>query len=464
MKKYIIRTLIVSVLLFAMLLPVVGCADANITASESADVALINANGSASQQNQTTEGTVQSEESPSTFASVAPIDPATFVDPFISYDCDDGSKLYTYVKKTESDFLGVCAYYTSKGYEQYMTADMGGNLSATYVKGSEMAHIYWHPTRQELNLVKSSTAGATLPPANPAVTDGEYVCSVVQLQDTKKNNGMGYIIQLKDGSYIIYDGSYEHQLEKITAYLKSTYKGEGLPTIRAWLITHSHADHIPSFQAFCKANATTPIANVECVIAAGLDDKTFPIESEVNNYLSSESFKNDVALLNGRTGAKIVYAHTGMKFKFCNLNMEILYAPESFFKMTTLNIGNNTASIVSRLYDENYSALFLGDVTFHASDMMEDIYGDYLKSDMCQMSHHGVENVRLSFYELVQAQILFYPCNKALYENDRHKPVRTALEGKSYTKEILIQSLNQYVRNWGTVYAENAPLSKPDFS
>ncbi len=275
---------------------------------------------------------------------------------------------------------------------------------------------------------------------------------------------MGYIIQLKDGSYIIYDGSYEHQLEKITAYLKSTYKGEGLPTIRAWVITHSHIDHFPAFSAFCKKNAVEPIANVETVIASGLNEDYFKITREQDLYLSSKSFTDDVALLNGSTGAKIVFAHTGMKFKFCNLEMEILYAPESFYKKKTINIGMNAASVVSRLYDENYSALFLGDVTYDGSDVMEQLYGKYLKSDMCQASHHGVENVRLSFYELVQAQILFYPCNKALYESTRHIDVRKALEQRSYTKEILIQSLNQYVRKWGTVYAANAPLSKPDYS
>jgi hypothetical protein len=169
--------------------------------------------------------------------------------------------------------------------------------------------------------------------------------------------------------------------------------------------------------------------------------------------------------MKGMKGAKLVFAHTGMLFNFCNLNMEILMAPETLYKDTS-DVGNfNNTSIVTRLFDDDYNALFLGDIAIKGSTYMHEIYGSYLKSDVCQVSHHGVEDVPLSFYEEVKASILYYPCNIWLYDlQDRNDDVRIALENRDYTKEILIAGCGEYKRAWGTRFAADAPLSIPDYT
>ena len=91
-------------------------------------------------------------------------------------------------------------------------------------------------------------------------------------------------------------------------------------------------------------------------------------------------------------------------------------------------------------------------------------YGDYLESDMCQVSHHGVEDVPVSFYDVVKSPILFYPCNQYLYDLDsRFNDVRAALREKEYTKEILIAELDRFTRVWGTSFDSEAPLSMPGY-
>lgn len=389
------------------------------------------------------------------------VNPATPEDADIVYECHDGSVLYTYNIKTFEDYQGVCTFYTTEGYTVYNTTDMGGNLSTTFVKGDAMAHVYWHPTNEELNIVLSDTAGATLPSATPFITDGKYECTVVQMMEAQNVNGMGYIIQLKDGSYIIYDGSHAEQATKIEKYLSENHKGEGKPIIRAWVLTHSHDDHYPVFRIFASRAKQYEQFVIEHVIVSPMNKNKYSLSGEPQKYMSGD-FYDDVKNF---TGAKVVFAHTGMKFTFCNLDMEILYAPESYYK-TTSELGNfNNTSIVSRLYDESYSALFLADMGIQVSDIMEDLYGDYLKSDICQISHHGVEDVPLSFYEYVQSSILYYPCNLWLYDQtDRHWEERQAMEEWACTKEILIAGLGQYVRAWGTTFDADAPLSMPDYT
>ena len=436
MKKSLFRVLLVSLLTASMALPLFAC-DKPETPQDTDD--------------HDTETEVVTE-------AATPVDPTTFGDADIVYDCDDGSVLSTYNQKTSEDYAGVCAFYEKEGYTVYSSTDMGGNPATTYVKGDAMAHVYFHPSNGELNVVLSDTAGATLPPATPAVTDGDTVCSVVQLEDATHVNGMGYVIQLKDGSYIVYDGSYTNQHSELKSYITKNHKGDGLPIIRAWIMTHSHNDHYPTFQTFCKITERKPYATVEYFIYAPLRDEDYDLNEE-EIYLST-AFHEDFAKLDG---TKLVYAHTGMEFKFCNLSMEILYSPESYYKTTNEKGNFNNTSIVSRLYGDGYSALFTGDVGIQGSTIMETLYGDYLKSDICQISHHGVEDVPLSFYEKVQASILFYPCDKSLYDQtERHWEERRDMETWTCTKEILIAGLGQYVRTWGTTFEADAPLSVPD--
>ena len=375
----------------------------------------------------------------------------------VVYECDDDSILHAYNGKTEEDFNAVCDYYKSLGFAVYSDTTKVGSRFTTLVGDGPMAHVYWLKDTGELNIVISETAASTLPPVTPAVTDGDYECTVVQFKDNGNVNGMAYVVQLKDGSYIVYDGSYSSQARRIQKYLTTNYTGEGKPIIRAWILTHSHNDHFPSFQTFCRHMSST--ATVEHVIFSPLNDETFTMDDE-QFYFSSPEFKEDVAKL---SGAKVVYAHTGMEFTFCNLKLEILMTPETLFKNSD-SFGNfNDTSVVTRLYDESYSALFLGDIASKGSERMVSLYGDYLKSNICQVSHHGVEDVPLSFYEIVQAPILYYPCNIWLYDQtERHWGVRTALEKRDYTKEILIAGCGEYKRAWGTTFDADADLVIPD--
>lgn len=380
------------------------------------------------------------------------------------YECDDDSVLYTYKNKTASDFAAACKYYTDNGYTVYNSTEKVGNKFTTLTNGTAMAHVYWLEVLGELNIVISSTAAYNLPPVTPDVTDGDFECTITQLKDNEHVNGMSYVIQLKDGSYIIYDGAYNTQVEPLLKFLKDNHKGEGKPVVRAWVLTHSHSDHYPTFLTIARKWADE--IKVEYVLVEPLNDETFEMNDE-ELYFSTD-LKYDVARFDG---AKLVYVHTGMEFTFCNLKMEVLLAPDDIYKnvsnktMENRDVNFNNTSIVTRLYDEEYKALFNADIGKCGTDIMEKIYGDYLKSDMCQVSHHGVEDVPFSYYDIVKAPLLFYPCDYDLYDNNtRHIMVRLKVELMDYTKEILIAGLNTYTRAWGTKYDIDAPLSIPDYT
>ena len=374
--------------------------------------------------------------------------PTEYAEPDISYVCDDGSIVYAFNERSAEDYNAVCSYYVENGCEVY----------STFVDESTMAHVYWTKCDGELNVVLSDTAADTLPPSTPAVVDGEYETTVCQIQDTTNLIGMGYVVQLADGSYIVYDGSYANQAERVYGYLMDNFAGEGKPVIRAWVLTHSHNDHYPTFEVFANTESYRSNIEIEYVIVSPLNENYFILNDSEEPYLSTK-FWEDVALLEN---TKAVFAHTGMNFSFCNLNLEILLAPESVYK-TENAVGNmNDTSIVSRLYDDEYSFLILGDTSKVGSAFLVNTYGDYLKSNMCQLAHHGTAGEYIMpVYDLAQPEILFYPASQTLYNSTAaaHNPeVHKALEQREYVKEVLLHATEQYVRAWGTTFdVENEP-------
>ena len=435
MKRNVLFALTLWMLLAAMLIPMIGCTQ----------------NG----QDEFPEGESESETEAETLAPA--LDPASFGKADIEYDCQDDSVLSTYKDKTAEDFAGVCSFYLEEGYSVYSSSEKAGNLFATYVRGSDMAHVYWIKSSGELNIVLSETAGDTLPPAQtPEIMQGECKVTVTQMRDSGNVNGMCYIVQLPDGSFIVYDGSYEKRGIKVLNQIEELHTGEGTPLIRAWVLTHSHDDHYPAFSYICNKKADK--VKVEYVILA-------PIDQELALQIGGDAYFNgDVHSDIAKLGAKTVFAHTGMEFSFGDYKMEVLLAPDDLFKVGNHNQYFNNSSTVTRIYGKDYSMLFTGDIGKEGTDLMTEMYGEYLQSNACQVSHHGVEDVPLEFYELVQASILYYPCNKWLYDQkERHYEVRKAMEERSYTKEILIAGVGQFTREWGTTFAEDAPLSMPEY-
>ena len=80
-----------------------------------------------------------------------------------------------------------------------------------------------------------------------------------------------------------------------------------------------------------------------------------------------------------------------------------------------------------------------GDAGDDVSERLIPMYGEYLKSDICQAAHHGVEDFTIETYRLIRAAIWFYPCNTSLYNlTNRDREVRDEIKNAEYTEKIFL--------------------------
>ena len=365
-----------------------------------------------------------------------------------SYTNGDGSVLRSWTGKDAGTFRTLCAFLEAQGYTSYSSHAQNGSLFATYCRGSELFHIYYLADTGRLCAVTSDTAAATLPV--PVPTGGSEPVTITQLclpisSENVYSNGMGYVVRLSDGSFLIWDGGYPGQADQLWQTLVSQNGGEQGICIRAWVITHAHADHYSCLSAFAERYAGR--VTLERFLVAPLN-RTDAADPFLHTSLPGVAARFE--------GAQVCVLHTGMRFSWCGLTLEVLLSPEELYINGGVADFNNS-SVITRLSDGSDSILFLGDALHEVTDRLTALYGDTLRANQVQVAHHGVGDSDAAFYHSLGASTLWYPCGERLYSWTvefadniaRNGAVRREL-AESGLYEILLHDATAYQRVWGS--------------
>ena len=378
----------------------------------------------------------------------------SFTTPLYPSDADKHT-LLSYDNISLEKYKAVYDGFVDRGFEIYSDSVKGKVYATTFVDGEDFYHVYWSYSTRQLRIAEAFGSSDCLPSRGSVVPKGK-IPTITQLSSTYLN-GMGYIITLSDGSFIIVDGGYSDEHDKVYNKLVELNGGskDGI-IIRAWLITHAHNDHYECFVSFAKkyASAVTLEYFMYCPETPATRRSGWGgifTWGEIYDYINLFS------------GTKTLIVHTGMEFKFGDVYMEILYAPDDMI-IDFIPDNQNEYSIVSRFYTKTKSALLLGDAGNDVATRFEYNYGTYLKSDICQAAHHGVEDFPLSTYNLIKAPIMFYPCDQELYDsNSRFNDVREAIASSDYIKEILIHQHGHYTRPLATEAEKPEPEQSEEY-
>jgi metal-dependent hydrolase (beta-lactamase superfamily II) len=314
----------------------------------------------------------------------------------------------------------------------YCLNRVGSSLSATYTKGDAYYTLLFSEIRSTLYVEKSEKGAMALPAQGEAY---EALVETTVTQGYSKNiNGMTYVIRLADNSFIVVDGGYVEDASNLYKTLKKLSGKESGIRIRAWIISHSHNDHYPAFGAFGDSYADK--VNLECVMYAPV------VEEKTGDKYFNGAILDDIAKYDG---AKAVTVHAGMVFKFADVDFEILNTCEYIYKdYETLDL--NESSTVCRVKNDEGSVIFLGDCYSKVSRFMIDTYGDGLKTEMMQVSHHGVEQATVELYDIISPSLAFWPCDGWLLAHERGTTTKQYLLQKETIYEHVIHGYGNATR------------------
>ena len=327
-----------------------------------------------------------------------------------SYSVGKGSDMI-YADATVDSFKSFVGELKAIGFPLVSEREAEGNLFATF-KGFDLyIHAYYTAYTGKIRVI----TGPIFELAEASYDTGAektytpYITSIPQ-----PDNGLGLIMRLPDGRFIIVDGGYKKE-DRVYAALRELVP-TGKITIAAWFISHPHNDHYGGFTEFLINHGSDNdiviervmlnFANPESFYAVEDGDST--VEWDVNYiYKTIKESKPDLV---------ITQVHTGQLIDFGDATVEILYTMEDLMPAELPNI--NDSSMAFRLKMGGSSFMVLADTCYRSGPIMNNMWGDYLKSDIVQIAHHGQWPSVESIYHKIAAEVVIVPARLSRYKYD----------------------------------------------
>ncbi len=367
------------------------------------------------------------------------------------YDCGDGVYAKIVNSVFESEYKAYLENLKTLGYNQESAREVEGNFFYTFSK-EDTALIASYFTAEKV-------ARITVLPYNPyeaysdiygvndsAAGEVEPLITMVNTGNNGEDTGMSYIIRTPQGSFIVIDGGWVGigEGKKIRNLLREQNTGDGLPVIAAWILTHPHADHYGA------------IADV----AAAYYDEVV-LERVIYNYMSDEMMaKSDTAKILGDSTSpynvlkkaldapkkwgytQVIKPHTGDILNIDGVEIDILYTHEDAAIDISALKYNNAASMAFKISVGGKSAIFFADSTAKNMLAMAKRYGNHLKSDILQPTHHGRTHGKIEVYSLVLPEVVLWDCALSSYKE---------YEKQDYNQYLIKNFKRHYISENGNV-------------
>ncbi|MBQ9112792.1 MAG: MBL fold metallo-hydrolase [Clostridia bacterium] len=362
-------------------------------------------------------------------------------------DCvyDNGNDNYMLVVSdtTAESYTSYLSKLESSGFEFYTDNQIKENKFATYINDKYIVNASYtaYENTVKVNIEPLSTL-PTLEPTEECQKLVEPSISILGLayppKETRDSGGLSLVIQSSEGGFTIIDGGYKNAntAKAIYDYMKKYAPDPDNIVIDAWVITHAHSDHWGSFYVFADTYADKVtlkhfIANFPSDTAR-YDGNLQAGDVDSGNVLLAQAKKFD--------GVRIIKAHAGQKYFFGDLMFEVLFTTENYAPQI-LTIGNTTSTCLNiELGGQKF--LMLADATDYVCEVLANTYGDYLKSDIVQVAHHGFSvgrdtNVNvIRVYEYASADVVLWPCATTAYEVIKDAPYNKCVV--NLAKEVFI--------------------------
>jgi len=234
-----------------------------------------------------------------------------------------------------------------------------------------------------------------------------------QLTETSKFM-MSFVLVTDKDNCIIIDGGRPEDMPLLKQYVNGRH-------ISAWILTHAHMDHISGFvDEFNRNNAADfDIETVyyhfppydELIDKTDVEDITY-FRTELNSMLPA--FNQALPLFKEKTHI----VRQGETLDIDDVHIDFLY---TYHEGLTVNLMNDS-SLVFKVTAPNKTVLFLGDLGPDGGDVLFRESRHLLKSDICQMAHHGHMNVSMEVYAEIMPEACLWCCADWLY-NEPEVPV-----------------------------------------
>ncbi len=304
-----------------------------------------------------------------------------------------------------------CRDLESAGLTLYQSNQFGNSYYYIYARGNTTVTCGFDGNAKEVRVTTDRT-GARAQNAKDnegwtAVTTPTF--TQLQLNNMSgSNSGMGYVLRLSDGRFVVIDGGHNDYDDYVRLYdvMKSQCVGTEEPVVAAWFITHPHGDHYGVLLQF--APAYRGKVKIEQVIY------NFGSSQTLKNYTPSETLAKSVE----ESGETVVVARAGQSFYLADAIIDMLFTPDDCYPAIPqkgITSGNENC-IDFRIRIAGQTIMILADTEVNESNLITARYdASVLKADIVQQAHHGYWAGSDALYAAIDADTVFWPCPPQWY-------------------------------------------------
>ena len=327
-------------------------------------------------------------------------------------DAGDGSYVLSFYNATAEDVSKYATVLAEAGFSEYTKNPIDKNLYYTYVSDKDVVTLAYTDYNKIMRVIIEKKSDTALPVREAdnrwSAVEG-VTTAILQLglyYDYNGNpasdyvNGMSYVIRLKDGSFVVIDGGHAKQIDSERLYnvMRKQAPDPNNIVIAAWFFTHGHDDHTGFFRSFCSLYASKVKVERFVYNFPSVDEVT---DADQNGMASNLSryFKN----------VPVVKAHPGQVFNLRNSKITVLFTNDLWDRSIGALSTSNEASLVLSVEMENTKFMVLGDY-YDDRGMLGNLYSSStLKSDIMQVSHHGISNCGTNLYPIIAPEWVLWP-------------------------------------------------------
>ena len=347
-------------------------------------------------------------------------------------DVGDDAYMMMTIGAEQSDYVDYIAKLSRGGFTSHAENVIGSIVCSTYHNGDTVINVTYSPKYDNaLRVVVEPMSHTALPMLAPE----KYEAKVTPQLTMVNPNNLCMIYRLSNGEFVILDSGSGNLQKPIYDVL--TADGNEHPVIAAWLFSHFHQDHTGGFVSLVEDDELLKNVTIKSVVynwpqKLVKDTSLFWVDQA--NLAKWES-------LIDKTGAQRYQARTGQKFYFADAEIEVLWTFEDIMPYNLFSDDTNVTCSGYQLTIAGQKHMLLGDTCHEEMHTAYHRIGDYLKSDLVQLAHHGWGSWHspIEFYNAVGADIVYLPGTRAILAS-----------GGKAEKKIAANAKELFIREDGT--------------
>ena len=229
------------------------------------------------------------------------------------------------------------------------------------------------------------------------IASGSESYTLTQYAQANGAQGMCYILTDSRDHLLFIDGGWDANAELLLDQIVSHGN-----YVDAWIITHSHQDHVSAFNNLSSGDFDFSIGTIYC---PDLDAEHYRRVADQydGGFEYYQAFRENL-----KKWDRVQFVHAGEEYDLFGLRMKIFNAYEPGDPAFEED-PENTGSLMFKLEGKEKSALFCADVTRKRAKELKKQWGDELKAEILQVGHHGVGwGPNSKFNLFIEPEIAFF--------------------------------------------------------